>query len=329
MKLIVSTEVPPITSYPAIANILSLLWTRKENVIPWFSDHFIQLMIRPYNEYSKADFYDHADVDNYYSTLFGCPGLDWMRNNVVTAGFDRFSKYVEYQIKQGFCLEPCLDRYYFEFSKSYQKEHFIHSTFVYGFDDIKQQIYIADFFEGGKYEKRIISYSEIDESIRGNNGIINLYRCADDEYTFNYNMMKLYLNDYINSRDSLHKFEFSSSKRNQNALFGIAYYDYIVDNECSAIDFIDVRPFHILTDHKKMMKIRLDYLSKINILNEEAAHELSLENDKLLNETNILKNLVIKYNITKKNKILENIKNKCLDLKEADYIFVNDLLKYI
>lgn len=56
MKMCLPIEEPPITSFPEIANTLSVLWRHKENVIPWLSDRFIQLVIRPNFKLTNADF---------------------------------------------------------------------------------------------------------------------------------------------------------------------------------------------------------------------------------------------------------------------------------
>lgn len=47
--------------------------------MPWLSDHFIQLIVRLSHEHTNGDFYDHADIDNFYRILYGAPGLGWMR----------------------------------------------------------------------------------------------------------------------------------------------------------------------------------------------------------------------------------------------------------
>ncbi len=41
MKIVIKMSDSPITSYPSIANILSMKWHQKGEIIPWLSDHFI------------------------------------------------------------------------------------------------------------------------------------------------------------------------------------------------------------------------------------------------------------------------------------------------
>ena len=43
---ILPTAAPPITSFPLIANMLSILWLDKNKTLPWICDRFIQLVAR-------------------------------------------------------------------------------------------------------------------------------------------------------------------------------------------------------------------------------------------------------------------------------------------
>lgn len=74
MKNTINLADPPITTYPSIANVLSLLWREPDAIMPWLSGHFIQLIVRSSHEHIYGDFYDHADIDNFYRILYGAPG---------------------------------------------------------------------------------------------------------------------------------------------------------------------------------------------------------------------------------------------------------------
>lgn len=326
MKMCLPIEEPPITSFPVIANILSILWGSKEKVIPWLSDRFIQLVIRPNFDPTIADFYDHADLDNFISLIYGCPFLGWMRNNRITANFTKFTDYIIYQINQGYYLEPCLDNYYFKFTNHYQKKHHIHPTLIYGYDNDNEQVYIADFFDGKRYTREVVSYEEINKSIENVDYFINLYKLQDAQYKFNPELMNTYLYDYMNSKDSLHKFGFSCPEYNKNVLFGLDYYDFVISNICNIYKSIDIRPFHILFDHKRLMKIRLEFLYSQKIYDNYKIKDLILKNDELIYKSNILRNLAIKYNIRNDIETMQIIKDKCNKLKSLDYALVSDIL---
>lgn len=328
MKVCLPVEYPPITSFPAIANSLSILWANEDKIIPWISDHYIQLMIRPHNPSTQSDFYDQSDMDNYIIPAYSCPFISWMRNNQTTAHFTNFTDYIEHQIRHEYYLDACLDRYYLSCSQNFNKKHFIHQTFIYGFDSEKKQVFVSDFYDDGRYVRKIVSYDEINKAIENIDYFINLYRYEDFHYETNFDLLKLSIEDYINCRDSLKKFEFSCVSYNKEILYGIDFYDYIIDVFCEE-EYIDKRPFHVLCDHKKVMKIRLEYLYKIGAFDNNVISELNARNDLLIKDSIILRNMVIKYNICRSGDLLQKIKEKCRILKRLDKDFSEDLLKCI
>lgn len=324
MKKIIPMMTPPITTYPSIANVLSLLWSRKEQIMPWFSDHFIQLVVRPSHENTFGDFYDHADLDNFYRILYGLPGLGWMRVNRDTAVFPAFTDYIEYLINGDYCLEACLDRYYFKFSKNFGKDHFIHSTLIYGYDDEAREVYIADFFSNSKYEHQVVSYDEVNQAMN-NDGIINLFKAWDDSYKFNRKLMKKYFEDYLNSTDSFNRYFSSNKHYNNDALFGLAYYDYLLKRFMED-DYIDFRMYHLLFDHKQLMKNRLEYLATQQIYSDEQMNELREKNDVLIEESMNLRGCVLKYMMRPSEKMRENIANRLMELKKLDKVFTEAVI---
>lgn len=330
MRNVLVMNEPPITTYPSIANILSLLWDRKDNIIPWFADHFIQLMVRPNHDDTFGDFYDHADMDTYYRTIYGLPGIGWMRVNSETVHYNVFSEYVQKQIDNGYALEACLDRYYFSFAEEYQKYHHKHSSLIYGYDSDKNEIYVADFFSddiysGARYEHRIITYEELNSSMN-NDGIINLLKAWDDHYDTNMKLMKKSFEDYLNSVDSMMKFEFSNKDYNHGALFGLAYYDYIAE-AFDKNNFIDTRMFQILYDHKILMQYRLEYLEGANLLENKYTSVMKAMNEELIASSKVLRDCVFKYRIRATDSLKQRILCRIEELKNKDKEMVLEMLK--
>ncbi len=328
MQTCLPVEYPPITSFPAIANSLSILWVNRDNVLPWISDHYIQLLIRPHHPLTRSDFYDQADIDNFITTGNHCPFIGWLRNNQTTARFTDFSGYIEYQINHGYYIDACLDNFYLSCSSFYNKEHFIHQTFIYGYDSEKRQVFVSDFYDASKYARKIVSYNDINKSIEGIDYHINLYKYEDCDYKINLDLLKLTIEDYINCRDSLKKFEFSYPSYNKDVLYGLDFYSYIID-VFSEEEYIDLRPFHILCDHKKMMKIRLDYLKKLYAYDNSKIELICERNDSLITKSLTLRNMVIKYNTNHNNDLLYKIKTECSSLQKFDFYLFTDLLSYI
>ena len=299
-------------------------WHEQNDILPWLSDHFIQIIIRQNHHDTPADYYDHADINNYYRELYGLPWLSWMRVNCESGNFSHFTDFVEYQINNEYALEPCLDRYYFPFSTYYNKEHFIHSTFVYGYDNTKKTVFVADFWESGKYEHKEITYDEMNSSM-DNNYIINLFKLQNATYTFNPILMQTFLEDYLKSTDSFKRFEFSNKEYNKQITFGLGYYDYLKEY-CTNKQLIDIRFFHLLFDHKQLMKYRLEYLFHHKYLTSDSYKLLNQKNNELINTSLQLRTMVLKYNLTKDSNLLDRILGIISALKKSDQLFVSELL---
>ncbi|SET22209.1 cysteine peptidase family C39 domain-containing protein [[Clostridium] polysaccharolyticum] len=318
MKKCLPVAYPPITSYPGIANPMSFLWVHKDKVLPWICDRYIQLIIRP-NHYSAGDFYEHADTENFIRPNELCPFYGLIRNNQTTAHFEKLTDYIEYNINHEYYLEACLDNFYLSCSPYYyQKSHIrIHPTFIYGYDKEKKVIYISDFYENSKYTQTSVTYDEINKSIEGIDYFIWSYKYQNCNYELNLNLLKLYISDFLNSTDSFHKFEFSSPDYNRKALFGLDYYQYAHDVflEC---ENIDVRPFHILYDHKTIMQIRLEYLHSQKIISPNQYQDLMELTRQSLNNALILRNTILKHSFTKKPKLIPRLKERCLLQKDYD-----------
>lgn len=201
----------------------------------------------------------------------------------------------------------------------------IHQSFIYGYDNEKKEVFISDFFDGGKYERKTVSYNEINDSIRGIDYHINLYKYEDCNYEINLDLMKLSIEDYISCRDSLKRFEFSYPSYNKNVLYGLDCYNYIIDVFCNE-EHIDIRPFHILYDHKKMMKIRLDCLIKMNTFDNRKIELIREKNDSMIDRSLLLRNMVLKYNLKHSDDLLCKIKAECSSLQKCDYDLLSDLL---
>ena len=324
MKKIIKTVYPPITTYPSIANILSLKWGEKEKIMPWIGDHLIQIIVRPRHQHTFGDFYDHADLDNFYRLMYGMPGLEWMRVNKPVAAFTKFSDYVEHLIDRDYCLEACLDRFYFEFSESYNKTHYIHSTFIYGYDNEKNIMYISDFFSGDRYEKKEVSYDEINASMN-NNWIIAIFGNGETEYQLNEKLMKISFEEYLNSRDSFKKYEFSHHEYNQDVIYGLEYYDYLIDR-IKRDGFVDVRMYHLLYDHKILMKFRLEYLVELERYNSDKLESLIKKTETLIHESLVTRSCAMLFDFNKTKAKEDNLIEMIANLKQKDREFVEETL---
>lgn len=141
---------------------------------------------------------------------------------------------------------------------------------------------IADFFINNKYMSKVISSKVLklclnqlshfqlnNNSIRLPTHMIELYKYKNNKYEMNLGHMVRQLKDYVSSNDSFYKLESDGCIENQSFLYGINYYDTLIEMLYNANGAIDKRNFHILCDHKALMLFRIHYIFKNNLISEK------------------------------------------------------------
>jgi len=344
VRNLLTVEYPPITSFPSIANLLSSIWINKDVVMSWFADRYIQLISRT-NEPDWLNFLDGLYLNNTQPADF-CPfcTTQTIDKRVPLIGSGNFTDFIEQQIDCGYYIDTCLNHYFLKCSSKYNNEHFMHATFIYGYDKANKQIMISDFYDSGKYQSKIASYDEINKSfdlkyfnnwpgwIYG----INLYKYVDFPYKTNIPLLKQSLEDYISGVDSQNKYYFSyqwssfADAATDDSFYGVGCYDAIINYCNESNSYLDNRTFHVIYDHKAAMQLRLEFLKKLGYLKSgEQTNKLDTMVSKLKDEAFVLRNMVLKYNINRRNSLLKSIMNKCEILKENDIAFTSLFLQQI
>ena len=329
---------PFITSYTNIASTFSIIGVQEEQIIPWISDHLIQLVGR--EEEGKmidqwATFYDFATKDAI-PAYEGIPFISKCKFDRVALEISDFALFIEEQINAGYYVHAYLDRYYLKVSNDYLKEHYNHQTFIYGYDRSKNEIYIADFYNQ-KFDFVSVSYQDINLSYNTDISIkeeyINFWKNhiytskqLDYKYEINIDLLKLSLKDYIDRKDSFLKYEYTFTHRNVKTFFGLDFYNVLKIHCNKHTEFIDYRAFHILCDHKKAMKTRFDYLNNNNFINKSMTYKLNIDIEDLFGETIRLRNMVLKYNIQSDARLHARIINNIAILENLDFRVSNELL---
>ncbi|REK71597.1 hypothetical protein DX130_21660 [Paenibacillus paeoniae] len=65
------------------------------------------------------------------------------------------------------------------------------------------------------------------------------------------------------------------------------------------MNYIDIRNFHILFDHKKCMHARIGYLKKLKLIHDDGSSDIEGLFLDIYKQSEIILDLVIKYNISK------------------------------
>ena len=290
---------PPITSYPSIANQLSVLWAHKEDTMPWLASEYIQLVSRKKEHWKfkmAGTFYEHGGT----GANFGCPFLEMLKLNREIIDFEHRSlfDFIKYCIDRNYYIRIWLDWFYIPESSLYQKENYPHPTFIYGYDDDKEEIIAADFYMR-KYKEIRISNIILDQAYKSvmmpekrlhMTETVSLYKYRDIQCNVNLQKIIRDYQDYVNSEDGYRIYKNDPDYANVGFSFGISFYD-VLDYLIKDAKF-DFRPFQVLLDHKVMQDYRLRYLNENGyISNGEILIQMS---EKLTKNCEILRNKILK-----------------------------------
>ena len=183
--------------------------------------------------------------------------------------------------------------------------------------------HVADFFRYGKYSYEVISFSNFEMAFLAYNpttnfdylnGLIYLYsinKSCDYEFSIHNitNSIKAYLHNSM--PEYWDKYNYKNSK---NIVFNREVYNTLKNYVTEKMDGqseIDIRPFYLLFDHKKMMILRIRYLCEQGFY-ENNNNENQLKEIEQLTKNMV--NIIIKYNIAKN----KTYRNKIITL--LDYI---------
>ena len=318
---------PPITSFPFIADLLSILWAHQSLTAPWIFDRYIQLQVETYNEPPILDFYDGGVRENDLLPAYFCPFIEWRRIDRERnyPPIESFVDYVRYQIDQDVYVDTPLDLYYLSCSRSYAKLHFIHETFIYGYNDKLKTVNVADFYDKGKFSFKSVSYDELENSGGNLTNFINLYSFRNFNYKFDLGIAKTFIEDFLHSRDSFAKYNISYEKRNKNVVFGLGVFDCLIDI-FNMEPIINFQAYHVIYDHMCIMKSRIDYMYSLGHIAEQMYFELSRNIDTLIRSALLLRNMVLKYNYSHEISLVARINKKCEMLRNEEKQFFTKLL---
>lgn len=150
------------------------------------------------------------------------------------------------------------------------------------------------------------------------NNTLILFERRNTSFTPDFGLVKEALQDYLNSYNSSIRYSIILP-RNDDFSWGISTYKDIIEYLNSIADFdtkIDIRLFHALFEHKKIMFERFKYFDAKDIYHLE--NELSEELNLNVKIANISKMLALKYNLTGDSKIVNNIVNKLKEIEEKE-----------
>ena len=314
-----------------------------EKYLSWYYSNFIQIFSYTNEQgWVELNYLEPRDCCSEIVDMI-CLGYPLLKN------VDNIIDYIIENINMGYYLVINVDESYLPNKWSYKKNHFIHSSLIYGYDNKEKQLKAIG-FQQNIFSEITFDYTQFIEAFE--NGRIHYKSSApwcewsaiqlmrpkkfELEYPFSNERFLKELKNYIFSigdNIKLYSFEYYENR----AEFGLQVYDVVIENLENMLQgniTIDYRAIHLIAEHKKCIYDRIGYvISRNNLTGEIAAlHEEYMEVVKQSNiirikflkdlrsfgNSNIYYPTVSNLTLEQKSKIIDII-NKIKQLKTTEY----------
>lgn len=320
---------PPVSCYQHHAYALGILGCSEECAI-WLCNYYVQLIYCPdlgINSFNfLVEFLTHQNAficESVNDDLINYLKLD--KKTIVKHAID-CNKYVWF----------CFDEYSIPDRALYQKKHFVHDCLLYGYNEEREEFKIFGYNNTGKCVTSVIKYDEFDRSKPSL--IKTVQKNPEYEFVLDIRFIIESLEKYLNIREEFtldliaYQCNYFHVKNSFEPCFcgmeAVERWKNMIVDEINMKEYIDLRPFSVFYEHKKIMCIRMSYISKkIQELQKYIEAVESIERN-----ARILINLALKYNVDKKSITFQRIIKQIDEIVEKEKsilcVIVNILKKY-
>lgn len=333
---ILPVSYPTITSWTWHANLFAMIEHIPE-ARDWIFSNYIQIQCRP-DAHGEGKLY--FEFFPFYRAIFDCPALhtQYIDRKLVNDKWKNIRDFLVY----------CIDNDYYVYCVCNEKymlhcdEDCFHEIFIFGYDLLKQSFNCADFTftHSRKYSFVNVSFDEVcqglidvtentDYLLRWEGGIVlaKVRQQKENKYELDLNYIRNNFQEYLNGINSYSHFglfynikAMSQKKEGEPFLyhvFGIKVYDILAEYLKGITDLskIDVRPFHNLYEHKKLMTKRIAYFENKGLLSCDGKWKDYFEIER---ECLNLCNAVIRYKIRGKSSTLVRMLNYMNSIKSKE-----------
>ncbi|MEN6316086.1 MAG: hypothetical protein ABFD25_17785 [Clostridiaceae bacterium] len=350
-------KTPPIIGYQSYAFPLGIA-ANYNNYLPWLYSNYIQLKCAS-NFLERRDlWFDFLD-GNVYG---GIPFLEYdcYVKDDFSCSYDDLVDFIIESINRNSYIYTFVDLFYIPNTFGYQQSHFTHDILVLGYNLSENTLMIGHFDIKGSFS--IFNISMIDfhrafMSLECEQKFVILLKMKDENFICNLDIdhIKEMLTDYLLSNEPSSRlgmdFIFQNTYHSNEAfinmstyydevitkmkpdrIYGLKVYDYLTQYiDCFSgnkeLDF-DIRPIHILWEHKKCMIMRLQYMYSNGYFTNKANSFFEIYRQ-IEQKALALRNTSIKYNITKNSQLLNRLKSSLEEIRIQEYDVIPSLINEI
>lgn len=250
-----------------------------EKCIPWYYCNFIQI-------FSFTDKKGYVEL-NYLEPRDCCSEIV----DMVCLGYHLLKEvkniidFIVEKINMGYYLIINVDEYYLPNKWTYKAEYYVHSSLIYGYDNKKEQLKAIGFNKQASFTEITFDYTQFIEAYENGKihykdsapwcewSALQLIRPKKFEvvYPFSNDRFLKELKNYlfsIGDNVRLYSFEYHENQ----VEFGFQVYDVTIRNLENLLHgklTIDYRAIHLISEHKKCIYDRLEYVISQNKLTGE------------------------------------------------------------
>ncbi len=315
---------PIITTYTHHAHLLSILACYPQTY-PWIYSNYIQAYInKDYLKHSWGDFYFPFPYE-----LWPADTCKWLYISKVSRNsFDG-----EKEKLINFIFKALQDKNYVTVGLNHSfltrvsdlMEH--HDTLIYGIDMVNKMLHVSDFFKYGKYTSERITFSEFFDAFYNykedyKKEMLSLYKINTEcDYEFSIANIENSVYSYMENKTPEYWVMYNNANRN-NIVFGRDIYDTLlslIDQAELQEELIEILPFYLCLDHKRMMIKRFCFLEKLECYKPFSFQEIIIKMEEIIQKSENVVNLLIKYYLSKKTTILSRVRNILLEVMQMEF----------
>lgn len=333
MKRILPLCHPDVHGYTYHAFPLSILLTRQESRT-WFYNQYIQLMSGTNEDFRYfTDFYTPT-VENtslVYSPLLVTQSS--YRHQVD--GYWKIIEYIVMNIEKGYYVYLFVDEFYIPGRTLYNSTHVTHDILIHGYDHENRLLYVSGFNKSVVYGQWTIPYDDLVKGyhmadISGFKNMIVRMKYNDLFQDFN-SLFPIYesITDFLQSRNSSERFREVCPPLDTDYVFGLNIYENLISYLAEVLlgnYTLNVMPFHIIFEHKRVMCDRLRFLmEKYNIdLEQPLLGYTDMEENSLK-----LRTSCIRYSFRPENHLISKMRGILEKILQNERVYMKEIVNQL
>ncbi|ETT65448.1 hypothetical protein C173_20511 [Paenibacillus sp. FSL R7-277] len=297
----------------------------------WFYCNYIQLYCNNDTPQFNLNFYEFSRLnpksplleEMYLPKTFIFKYADPMRFLIDSISNDHY-------------IVTFVDEFYIPNRSAYRKFHNVHDILLYGFDETKGVLDVAGFNAKMQYGYSQVNLRDFEQAfidiktsdgylVRWANGMHLFQVKFEKSFHFNLKITIELMQDYLLSRNTSIRFRMYDDPSEN--IYGVDVYDSVVQYLRKSTDELDIRPLHIIYEHKKCMVSRLKYLLDTSTL--DIPEYLINEYCKIEQDALKARNIGLKYQMNKNPVVLEHIVNVIEEVREREIRTLSEVIQLL